>query len=148
MAEAIGGGEHDERDVDVAEDGELVGLLDEAIPPLREGHLPVRVVLDPLDLQLHAPHNAPRSADEKEHTLARLLQGKKRRAAAPGMKKMTRSPAGVGGGSYGRRREFVGRARSTCVTASNKRRESYTCIDDCSCAAQVTSVLQLRLTLL
>ena len=58
MAEAIGGGEHDERDVDVAEDGELVRLLDEAIPPLREGHLPVRVVLDPLDLQLHAAHNA------------------------------------------------------------------------------------------
>lgn len=58
MDEAIGRGEHDERDVDVAEDGELVGLLDEAIPALGEGHLPVRVVLDPLDLQLHAAHGA------------------------------------------------------------------------------------------
>lgn len=65
VAEAIGGGEHDERDVDVAEDGQLVRLLDEAIPPLREGHLPVGVVLDPLDLQLHAAHNACADADEK-----------------------------------------------------------------------------------
>ena len=56
VAEAIGGREHDERDVDVAQDGELVGLLDEAIAALGEGHLPVGVVLDPLDLQLHAAH--------------------------------------------------------------------------------------------
>lgn len=50
VAEAIGGREHDERDVDVAENGELIGLLDEAIPPLGEGHLPIGVVLYPLDL--------------------------------------------------------------------------------------------------
>jgi len=84
VAEAIGGGEHDERDVDVAEDGELVRLLDEAIPPLREGHLPVRVVLDPLDLQLHAAHNA--CADADAITLD-YCRGRKRRATAPGMKR-------------------------------------------------------------
>lgn len=60
-AEAFGRGEHEECDVDVAEDGELVCLLDEPVPALGEGHVPVRVVLDPLDGQLHAPHRpAPR----------------------------------------------------------------------------------------
>lgn len=45
MAEATGRGEHDESDVDVAEDGELVSLLDEPVPSLRERHLPVRGAL-------------------------------------------------------------------------------------------------------
>ena len=63
VAEAVGGREHDERDVDVAEDGELVGLLDEAVAALGEGDLPVGGVLDPLDLQLHAPHGRRRVAE-------------------------------------------------------------------------------------
>ena len=64
VAEAVGGREHDERDVDVAEDGELVGLLDEAVAALGEGDLPVGGVLDPLDLQLHAPHGRRRRVAE------------------------------------------------------------------------------------
>lgn len=56
MAHAVGGREHDESDVDVAEDGELVGLLDEPIPALRERHLAVRDVLYPPYLQLNATH--------------------------------------------------------------------------------------------
>jgi hypothetical protein len=56
VAEASRGREHEERDIDVAEDGELVGLLDEPVAALGEGHLPVDVVLDPPDGQLHAPH--------------------------------------------------------------------------------------------
>lgn len=60
MAEAAGGGEHEEGDVDVAEDGQLVGLLDQPVSPLGERHLPVRDVLDPLDLQLHPSHGRRR----------------------------------------------------------------------------------------
>jgi len=59
VAEAAGGGEHEEGDVDVAEHGQLVRLLDQPVPPLRERHLPVRRVLDPLDRQLHPPHPYP-----------------------------------------------------------------------------------------
>lgn len=56
MTEAAGGGKHDECNVDVTEDGKLIGFLDEAISSLGECHLPVRGVLDSLDLQLHASH--------------------------------------------------------------------------------------------
>lgn len=56
MVDSVGGGEHDEGDVDVAEDGELVGLLDESIPPFRVSHLSVRDVLYPLNLELHPTH--------------------------------------------------------------------------------------------
>ncbi|RRT74377.1 hypothetical protein B296_00032395 [Ensete ventricosum] len=57
MAEASGGGEHDESDVDVAQDGQLVGLLDEAISTLGEGHLAIGVVLYPLYLELNSTHD-------------------------------------------------------------------------------------------
>lgn len=57
MAEPAGGGEHDERDVDVAEDGELVGLFDETIATLREGHLAISVVLYLLYLELYSTHD-------------------------------------------------------------------------------------------
>jgi len=49
-------GEEDERDLGVAEDGELVGLLEQAVPALGEGHLPADLVLDPLQHHLPAPH--------------------------------------------------------------------------------------------
>ena len=68
MAEPAGGREHDESDIDVAEDGELVGFLDEAITALRESHLPVRVVLYPLYLQLHPPHQAFHLKPDKKQT--------------------------------------------------------------------------------
>lgn len=51
-----GAGEDDDADVRVAEHGELVGLLEQPAPALGEGHLPVRGVLDPLDLDLPATH--------------------------------------------------------------------------------------------
>ena len=49
-------GEEDERDLGVAEDGELVGLLEQSVPALGEGHLPADLVLDPLQHHLPAPH--------------------------------------------------------------------------------------------
>ena len=49
-------GEEDERDLGVAEDGELVGLLEQSVPALGEGHLPADLVLDPLQLHLAATH--------------------------------------------------------------------------------------------
>jgi hypothetical protein len=51
-------GEEDERDLGVAEDGELVRLLEQAVPALGEGHLPADLVLDPLQHHLPAPHGA------------------------------------------------------------------------------------------
>lgn len=51
------GGEDDGGDVDVAEDGDLVGLLEQPRPPLGEGHLPAHLVLDPPHLHLPPPHH-------------------------------------------------------------------------------------------
>jgi hypothetical protein len=49
-------GEDDERHLGVAEHGELVGLLEEAVATLGEGHLAVDLVLDPLQLHPSPPH--------------------------------------------------------------------------------------------
>jgi hypothetical protein len=54
--EAAGAGEDDESDLGIAKDGQLLGLLEQPAPALREGHLPVRRVLDPLDDYLPSPH--------------------------------------------------------------------------------------------
>jgi hypothetical protein len=48
--------EHDERDLAVAELGQLHGLLEDAVLALGERHLAVAVVLDALDLDLLAAH--------------------------------------------------------------------------------------------
>ena len=45
-----------ERTLGVADDGELVSLLEEPVATLAEGDLPARVVLDPLDLNPSPPH--------------------------------------------------------------------------------------------
>lgn len=54
--QAASGREDDQSDLSVAEDGELVGLLQQPIPALAEGHLAAGGVLDPLDLNLSPPH--------------------------------------------------------------------------------------------
>ena len=56
LVEAAPAGEDDERHLGVAEDGELVSLLEEPVATLAEGDLPARVVLDPLDLNPCPPH--------------------------------------------------------------------------------------------
>jgi hypothetical protein len=48
--------EHDEGDLSITEDGELLSFLDKTIPPFGVGDLPVRLVLDPLDLDLPTTH--------------------------------------------------------------------------------------------
>ena len=50
------GGEDDDGDLGVAEDGDLVRLLEQPVPALGEGHLSVYLVLYPLQLHLAAPH--------------------------------------------------------------------------------------------
>jgi len=55
LVEAAAAGEDDERDLGVAEHRELVRLLEEAVAALAEGDLPVRGVLDALDLDLAPP---------------------------------------------------------------------------------------------
>lgn len=60
MEELARGGEDDEPNLGVAEDGELLGLLEQPPPPLGEGHLPRRQVVDPpyrnpLPLPRHPP---------------------------------------------------------------------------------------------
>jgi len=49
-------GEDDERDLRIAENGDLVGLLQQPVPALGEGHLAVDLVLDPAQLHRSAPH--------------------------------------------------------------------------------------------
>lgn len=56
LEELPGGGEDDEGDVSVAEDRELLSLLEEAPTPLQQGHLPGRCVVYPLDLNLLPRH--------------------------------------------------------------------------------------------
>ena len=56
MVELAGGGEEEEEEVGVAEDGELPGLLEEAVPALVEGGLALGGVLDPLYLAAPPPH--------------------------------------------------------------------------------------------
>lgn len=51
-----GGREHDDGDLGVAEHGELARLLHDPGAALGVGHLPVGRVLDPLYLDLAAPH--------------------------------------------------------------------------------------------
>lgn len=46
LAELAGGGEDDEGDLDVAEQGELEGLLEDPRAALGEAHLPAHPVLD------------------------------------------------------------------------------------------------------
>lgn len=50
------GWEYDKSDVRVAEDRDLVCLLQQPRPPLREGHLSVDLILDPLQLHPPSPH--------------------------------------------------------------------------------------------
>lgn len=54
--ELSGAGNHDDGDLGIAENSELVGLLEQTVAPLRVGHLPVSRVLDPLDLDLPPRH--------------------------------------------------------------------------------------------
>ena len=55
LVEAAAAGEDDERHLGVAQHGELVRLLEETVPALAESDLPVRRVLDALDLDLAPP---------------------------------------------------------------------------------------------
>jgi hypothetical protein len=57
LVELAAAGEDDERDLGVAEHGQLVGLLEEAVAALGEGDLPVDLVLDPLQLNSSPPHD-------------------------------------------------------------------------------------------
>lgn len=50
------GGEDDESDIGVAQDGDLVGFLEQPSPSLRESHLPTDLVLDPLQLNPPSSH--------------------------------------------------------------------------------------------
>lgn len=56
--EPAGARDHDDGDLGVAQDGELLRLLEEAVAPLGVGDLPVGGVLDQLDLDLPSRHLA------------------------------------------------------------------------------------------
>jgi hypothetical protein len=113
VAEFLGRGEHDEGDVDVAEDGELVRLLDEPVPALGECHLPVRDVLYPLDLKLHAPHGVRSPSgerEEREREDLRIAITRRRRDETQKVRRRL-----CASGDFGGRREFVGRTVSAAV---------------------------------
>lgn len=56
MEELSGGGEDDESHLDVAENGELLRLLEQPPPPLRKRHLPRRRIVYLLYLYLLPRH--------------------------------------------------------------------------------------------
>ena len=56
LEELAGGREYDESHLDIAENGQLMCLLDEPSSPFGEGHLPGCGVVDPLDLDLLPCH--------------------------------------------------------------------------------------------
>lgn len=55
LIEPSAAGEDDEGDLGIAEHGELVGLLEEAIPAFAEGDLAIGGALNSLDLNLASP---------------------------------------------------------------------------------------------
>lgn len=57
LEELAFGGEHDESHLGIAKDGDLMGLLEEPCPTLRERHLSTDLVLDPLQLNSSPPHS-------------------------------------------------------------------------------------------
>jgi hypothetical protein len=59
-------GEDDDGDLGVAEDGDLVRLLEQPVAALGEGDLPVYLVLYPLQLHLAATHPAGGSISRLE----------------------------------------------------------------------------------
>lgn len=71
--ELVVAGDHDEGDLGVAEDGELPRLLEEPVPPLRVGDLPVGRVLDRLDLNLPPRHLCGYFLDDVATRVFRLL---------------------------------------------------------------------------
>ena len=54
--ELASAGEHNNRNLGIAENGELVGLLEKPVPSFRVCHLAVGGVLYPLDLDLPSSH--------------------------------------------------------------------------------------------
>lgn len=56
LKELAGGGEDDEGHVSIAKNGEFLSFLEESSPPLGEGHLPRRRVVDFPDLNLLPRH--------------------------------------------------------------------------------------------
>jgi hypothetical protein len=68
-------GEDDERDLGVAEDGELEGLLEQAVAALGEGDLAARGVLYPLHLRL-PPHHLRSPMNQPTTRAAAAKNGK------------------------------------------------------------------------
>ena len=70
MEELAIGGEDEERDLDVAENRELGGLLHQPASPLRERHVAAVLVGDSLHLHFPSPHGA---SDQKKTLISDLF---------------------------------------------------------------------------
>jgi hypothetical protein len=69
LVELAARGEDDERDLRVAEHGELERLLEQPVAALGEGDLPARRVLDPLHLRFPPHHPAETGVQPNPRTL-------------------------------------------------------------------------------
>lgn len=74
LIELASGGEDEESDLSVAEEPKLVGLLEEAAPPLGETHLAAGAVLDPA--QLHLPSRSHLLLSEPYRSRQAILEGR------------------------------------------------------------------------
>lgn len=56
IIELVSAGEYDNSNFSIAKDPQLLGLLQQTVPPLRKRHLPARRVIDPPYRDLPSPH--------------------------------------------------------------------------------------------
>ena len=87
-----GGREHEEDEIDVTQDGELLGLLEDPRPPLGVRHLPPAVVFQPLDLELHPPH--PGDDETGERCRRRRPSSRPHRSQTPPLQSLCPNPNG------------------------------------------------------
>lgn len=68
--------EHDNGDLGIAENGELIGLLEEAVSSFRVSNLAIGGVLYPLDLDLTSSHLSPLGTLDFSEELSRKTKQK------------------------------------------------------------------------
>lgn len=56
LVEAAAAGEDNEGNFSITKNRKFISFLQESISPLAEGHLTIRCVFDPFDLNLSSPH--------------------------------------------------------------------------------------------
>jgi hypothetical protein len=121
LVELVAVREDDESDFRITEDGELVRLLEQTVLALGEGHLPVDLVLDPLQLDPSPPHGWA-LADDRPSTAARPVTNRSKQASLTPARqaKQKQSERGLGNAQEVSERERRGRVRRSVPEAADQ----------------------------